>query len=190
MEQYFIDILQPDLNVDYVASSSGFHGPMSFEARENLRKLRGIPVYVYDILINSLIIIFDSKQHLTQSLGVDLKVIRNTLDTDNKYLQRYIFSTTPLPQMSIDSIMTLDDARKHFYDTRQNTTRATIQAKRSKPVLAEHRTNPSLTEKFASLNECAANLGGDKSTMRKYLNGETKGLYRKVWQLSWVNSSN
>lgn len=48
--------------------------------------------------------------------------------------------------MSIDSIMTLEGARKH--ETRQNTTRVTIQAKRSKPVLAEHKTNPSLTENF------------------------------------------
>lgn len=76
LEQYFIDILQPDLNADYVASSTGFHGPMSIGAREILRKLRGIPVYVYDIFTNSLIIIFDSKQHLTQSLGVDIKVLR------------------------------------------------------------------------------------------------------------------
>ena len=39
--------------------------------------------------------------------------------------------------------MTLEGARKHFDETRQNTTRVTIQAKRSKPVLAEHKTNPS-----------------------------------------------
>jgi hypothetical protein len=49
LEQYFIDTLKPNLNVDLVASSSGYHDPMSAEARERLRKHRGggIPIYIY-----------------------------------------------------------------------------------------------------------------------------------------------
>jgi hypothetical protein len=31
LEQYFINTLTPDLNVDLVASSSGYHEPMSME---------------------------------------------------------------------------------------------------------------------------------------------------------------
>jgi hypothetical protein len=31
LEQYFIDILSPNLNVDLVASSTGYHEPMSME---------------------------------------------------------------------------------------------------------------------------------------------------------------
>lgn len=31
LEQYFMDILCPDLNVDVVASSTGYHEPMSME---------------------------------------------------------------------------------------------------------------------------------------------------------------
>jgi hypothetical protein len=48
LEQYFIDTLKPNLNVDLIASSSGYHDPMSMEARERLRKQRGIPVYIYN----------------------------------------------------------------------------------------------------------------------------------------------
>jgi hypothetical protein len=31
LEQYFINTLSPDLNVDLVASSTGYHEPMSME---------------------------------------------------------------------------------------------------------------------------------------------------------------
>jgi len=45
LEQHFIDSLNPNLNVDLVASGSGHHEPMSQEIHEKLRKLRGTPVY-------------------------------------------------------------------------------------------------------------------------------------------------
>lgn len=38
LEQFFIDTLNPDLNVDYVASSTGYHEPMSQESRDRLRR--------------------------------------------------------------------------------------------------------------------------------------------------------
>jgi hypothetical protein len=41
LEQDLIDTLKPNLNVDLVASSSGYHEPMAQEIREKLRKLRG-----------------------------------------------------------------------------------------------------------------------------------------------------
>jgi hypothetical protein len=41
LEQHFIDSLNPNLNVDLVASGSGHHGPMGQEIRERLRKQRG-----------------------------------------------------------------------------------------------------------------------------------------------------
>ena len=40
LEQYCMDTLLPDLNVDPVASSSGYHEPMSQYWRDYLRKLR------------------------------------------------------------------------------------------------------------------------------------------------------
>ena len=47
LEQHFIDSLNPNLNVDLIASSSGYHTPMSQEIRDRFRKQRGTPVYVY-----------------------------------------------------------------------------------------------------------------------------------------------
>jgi len=37
LKQHFIDTLKPNLNVDLVASSSGYHEPMLPEIREKLR---------------------------------------------------------------------------------------------------------------------------------------------------------
>ena len=45
LEQHFIDTLNPNLNVDLLASSSGYHEPMAQKIREKLRKERGTPVY-------------------------------------------------------------------------------------------------------------------------------------------------
>lgn len=48
LEQHFIDTLNANLNVDPVASSSGYHVPMHIEIREKLRKERGTPIYIYN----------------------------------------------------------------------------------------------------------------------------------------------
>jgi group I intron endonuclease len=48
LEQFFIDTLNPNLNVNLVASSSGHNEPMSLEMRDKLRKERSTPVYIYD----------------------------------------------------------------------------------------------------------------------------------------------
>ena len=45
-EQHLIDNMKPNLNVDLVASGTGYHEAMPQEVREKLRKLRGTPVYV------------------------------------------------------------------------------------------------------------------------------------------------
>jgi hypothetical protein len=63
LEQYFIDTLLPNLNVDLVAGGyNGYRSPMSQEARNLLRKLRGTPIYIYDTMTKSLIFVSDSKQ--------------------------------------------------------------------------------------------------------------------------------
>jgi len=47
LEQYFINTLNPNLNIDLIASNSGYHESISEEIIDKLRKDRGIPVYVY-----------------------------------------------------------------------------------------------------------------------------------------------
>jgi hypothetical protein len=63
-EQYFLDIYFNDtlnLNSDNIASGSGKNYPMSEEAKERLRKERGIAVFMYDMFNATFLISFDSK---------------------------------------------------------------------------------------------------------------------------------
>src|ERR1700684_543472 len=62
LEQHFINTLNPSLNVDLVASGSGYHEPMSQKMRKILRKQRGTPVYIYEAESLTLLHVFDSKQ--------------------------------------------------------------------------------------------------------------------------------
>jgi hypothetical protein len=70
LEQHFIDSLKPNLNVDLVASGSGYHSPMSQEMRDKLRKQRGVPVYIYNAEDFTLIHIFESKQQIYSSINI------------------------------------------------------------------------------------------------------------------------
>lgn len=58
LEQFMIENLHPDLNVDPIAGGmNGYHTPMSEEMRTQLRKERGTPFYVYDTKLNGLLYI-------------------------------------------------------------------------------------------------------------------------------------
>ena len=79
-------MLNPKLNVDLVASGSGHHRPMRQEIREQLRKQRGIPVYVYDAKDFTLLYVFDSKTYMVDSINIHHKTINDCLDSGQLYL--------------------------------------------------------------------------------------------------------
>ena len=78
LEQQFIDSIKPNLNVDLVASSSGYHEPMSPEIRYKLRKERGTPVYLYSGDF-TLLYVFESKQHMYSSINIHPAYIHRNL---------------------------------------------------------------------------------------------------------------
>ena len=190
LEQYLIDTLAPNLNVDFVASSTGYHEPMSIEWRQHLRELRGIPVYIYDLTTKSLVHMFDSKTHLQDNLGIDHGDLNDKYLNKNKvYYLRFLFTTIPKPEMNVESIKTLEDTIILFTAIRAETTRLMLQEHRSKSVSAVNTINPELSQEFASIRECARGLKGDRVTIRKHLNGNYTGLYRRVWKLTWANNN-
>jgi len=91
LEQYFINTLTPDLNVDLVASNSGYHEPMSMEWRQYLRELRDTPVYVYDNATSNLIHMFDSKTYLYKILNMVHRTLDKYLANGKPFLNRIIF---------------------------------------------------------------------------------------------------
>lgn len=61
--------------MDLVASSSGYHEPMGQEIRDRLRKQRGTLVYAYNVEDFTLLHIFESKQHMYDTINIHHKTL-------------------------------------------------------------------------------------------------------------------
>jgi GIY-YIG catalytic domain/NUMOD1 domain len=186
LEQYFIDTLSPDLNVELVASSTGYHEPMSMEWRLYLRELRGTPIYVYDIASSNLIHMFDSKTNLYKILKMDHRTLDKYLASGKPFLNRFIFSLTAITKFSVEALLTIDDLQRLFSQERAN--KYSSINERSHSILAENIKNHKLSSKFPSLNSCAKVLKADRATLRLYLKGQSNQAYfRGQWKLSYVS---
>lgn len=86
LEQHFID----SLNVDLVASSSGYHSSMSQEMWEQLRKQRGTPVFVYDANDFTLLHIFPAKQYMFKTINIRHKTLDDCIDNGQVYLDTFL----------------------------------------------------------------------------------------------------
>jgi hypothetical protein len=187
LEQYFINTLAPDLNVDLVASSTGYHEPMSMEWRQYLRELRGTPVFVYDIATSNLIHMFDSKTYLYKMLNMDHRTLDKYLASGKPFLNRFVFSLTAITDFSVDALLTIDDLQLLF-STERARKDSSINDK-SHSILAENIKNPKLSAKFSSLNACAKGLKADRATLRLYLQSKSNKIYfRGQWKLSYVKA--
>lgn len=168
LEQYFINTLSPNLNVDLIASSSGFHEPLSMEWREYFRELRGTPVYVYDISNSTLIHMFNSKNHLYSTLKMDYRTLDKLLINKNSFLSRFVFSLLPLPDMNVDGLKTISDLQLIF--NYERSLKDSSKQLNSKAISAVNIKNPLLNSDYSSINACCKALKADRATIRNYLN--------------------
>ncbi len=187
LEQYFIDTLSPSLNVDLVAGGyNGYHSPMSQEARNMLRKLRGTPIYIYDTITKSLIFVSDSKQWLYTNIGIHQISLNNCISNGNLYLNRFFITLDFISEypyediLSSDSLISLVESVRVQYNPKQPA---------SKSVIAENVIKPELTRTFSSIGEASRHLKGDRGTIRKYIEGKSSGLYRDQWKFIIVNNN-
>ena len=185
LEQYYIDLLSPNLNVDLIAGGySGYHAPMSQAAKEALRKIRGIPIYVYDNVTKSLIFISDSKQWLYENINIHHTTLDNCVISGKLYLNRFFLSLDVISELPYEAILTskelvlLLETVKSKYKPNHP---------KSKTILAENMVNSQLNTTFSSIGELAKHLKGDRSTIRGYILGRSKGLYRKQWKFTLIN---
>jgi len=196
LEQYFIDTLSPSLNVDLVACSAcgveqargynGYHTPMSPEARDILRKLRGTPIYIYDTITKSLIFVSDSKQWLYQNIGIHHTSLDNCIDNGSLYLNRFFLSLDFISEYPYEAILTSDNLVELVDSIRAQ---YTPKQPASKNVYAENIIHPELNTCFSSIGEASKHLKGDRGTIRKYLEGKSKGLYRNQWKFTPINKN-
>ena len=179
LEQKYMDLISPNLNVDLVAGgNNGYHTPMSPEAREMLRKLRGTTVYIYDTMTKSLIYLSDSKQWLYEKIGIHHLTLNNCISNGNLYLNRFFFSLDIISEFPYESVIS---SEKFIFFLQKIKEQYVPNQPASKHVLAENFIKPELTRQFNSLNDLARSLKGDRGTIREYLtNKNTRSIQESV----------
>ena len=175
LEQHFIDSLKPNLNVDLVASSSGYHEPMSQEMREKLRTLRGTPVYMYSTKDFTLLYIFGSKQQVYSLINMHHVTLNNCLNSGEIYLDNFFFSLDLIDESPKTSLLGLDQLKSLVLDKRVV---YTVKHPAAKSILGEFKDDAKKNIEFDSLTSLAKHLKGDRQVIRKYLTGEKSGYYR------------
>lgn len=177
LEKFYIDSFSAEqdslLNIE-TTPRSGFHLPMSEEARIKLRKLRGQAFYVYDTLTKTLIFIFDSKQFAYDNINIDHRTLNDCLYEGSLYLNRFMFTIEPINEFVYESLISLEVLKILIKEQRY--TQKSIQST-SKRLYVENITNPSLNREFDSISQFANYVKGDRSTIRSYINSKTN-LYR------------
>jgi hypothetical protein len=176
LEKFYIDSFSKEnlLNIETIPRS-GFHLPMSEEARIKLRKIRGQPFYVYDTFTKTLIFIFDSKQFAYDNINIDYRTLNNCLYESSLYLNRFMFSMEPIIEFVYESIISLDKLKTLIKEQRY--TQKSIQST-SKKIYVENITNSSLNREFDSISQFANYVKGDRGTIRSYINSKINKLYR------------
>lgn len=110
LEQYCMDTLLPDLNVDPVASSSGYHEPPSASQywRNYFRKVRGTKVVIYDTITAKLLFMSDSVQYIADHVDIHRSTVLRYTTTAELYLNRFLISYDPITEMDNSESIALD----------------------------------------------------------------------------------
>lgn len=174
LEQHFIDTVTPNLNVDLVASGSGYHGPMSEESRMKLPNERGTPVFLYEAKTLNLLHIFNSKNYMYDSLNIHHKTLHDCLDSGSLYLD-YFFLSLDQIEDSNENILELNEV-KSIVNKKRELHRLKHPA--AKSIIAINIDTENERLEFVSLNNLAKHLKGDRKVIRDYLKGNKSGYYR------------
>ena len=181
LEQYFINKLKPALNVDLVASGSGYYEPMRQEMKDMLRKQRGISLYLYDYSASTLLFVFGSKQHAYDSINIHHSTLNSCLDLGTLYLDNFFFSID-LVEDATSSVLTIQEVNTLIKTKRE---KHKLKHPAAKSILAEFKDDANKNLEFNSLNELAKHLKGDRQVIRSYLKGSKLGYYRGKWRFSY-----
>ena len=181
LEQHFINALKPNLNVDLVASSSGYHEPMAEQIRKRLRKERGTPVYIYDAETLTLLHIFESKTHMYNTINIHHKTLKDCLDLGSLYLDSLFLYLDLLETVSISLLG--EDQVKYLVNPKRNLYK--VKHPGAKAILAEFKDEASKNLEFDYLHSLAKHLKGDRQVIREYLLGKKSGYYRGKWRFTY-----
>jgi len=182
LEQHFMDTLKPNLNVDPVASSSGYHEPMSQENREKLRNLRGTPVYMYSTEDFTLLHIFGSKQQAYTLINIHHTTLNDCLNSGTLYLDNFFFSLDLIEESPKTNLLCINEIKSLVSNCRE---KYNVKHPAAKSILGEFKDDPKKNIEFNSLTSLAKHLKGDRQVIRAYLTGKKSGYYRGKWTFSY-----
>ena len=182
LEQKFLDLLKPKLNVNLIAKGLKSHFPMSEQAKLNLRKTRGTSVYIYRVeqFTRDLLYRFYSKQELYNLLKMNHSTLTCLLQEGGLYLNLLFFSLDPLSEEDTDPMFTSVEFIDYIFKIRQSY-KSTYQQKGTK-IFAENIKNVKLSKHYASIHQLAKALKGDRTTIKKYIADKGTKLYRGQWK--------
>jgi len=175
LEQHFMNTLKPNLNVDPVASSYGYHEPMSQENREKLRYLRGTPVYMYSTEDFTLLQIFGSKQQAYTLINIHHTTLNDCLYSGTTYLDNFYFSLDLIEESPKTNILDINEIKSLVSSNRE---KYNVKHPAAKSILGEFKDDPKKNIEYHSLSSLANHLKGDRQVIRAYLKGEKSGYYR------------
>jgi len=149
LEQHFIDNLKPNLNVDLIARSSGYHEPMSEEMRDKLRKSKGTTVYMYYAKHLTLLYLFDSKQQVYDLINIHHTTLNDCLNLGTIYLDTFFFSLDLIEESTTKYLLNLYKIKSLVADKRDA---YEVKHPAAKSILAEFKDEPKIFLGFNSLN--------------------------------------
>lgn len=185
LEQYFIDLMKPNLNVDLIATrppSGGYHEPISQYWRDSFRKSRGTGIYIYDTSNGKLVFVSDSIQYIVDYLGIHRNTVFRYSQSTELFLSRFSIKRDYLTELDNTNPLSVNDFKKLLEEVQSVHDNAKVQPK-SKTLLAENINNPALTKVYSSILSFVRCVKGDAGTIRSYIKSDGK-LYRKQWRLT------
>lgn len=182
LEQFFIDSLKPNLNVDLIAAGSGYHEPMSPEWRDYFRRLRGTKVFIYDMSTFSCLFVADSIQFIIDTFGIHRSTINKSAIDGVYYHNRFFFSFDPIIEMS-ESLLSVAELQVMMKEVQESPLARVLAHPHRKTIYVENVLHPHQSAYWPSISAFAKSVDGDRSTIRTYISGNKVGqLYRKQWK--------
>jgi hypothetical protein len=82
---------------------------MAMEMREKLRAINGTPVYLYKSEDLTLLYVFDSKQHMYNTIKIHHNTLQDCLDVGTLYLDNFFLSLDKIDETTNTNLLHLLD---------------------------------------------------------------------------------
>lgn len=147
---------------------------MNYE--KSFEKKKGTPVYIYNADDFTLLYVFESKNHMYDTINIHHNTLNDCLYSGNLYLDSLFLSLDLIEEttnelLTLDKLITLVKHARDIYKYKHPAAKA---------ILAEFKHDSKKNLEFDSLNSLTKHLKGDRQVIREYLKGTKSGYYRGI----------